>query len=274
MVRRIGMKNKISFTLVGLALVFSILACNVTINDTGGSNAVLGSGTVIEADRSVSNITGVELTMQGTLHITTGASESLRIEAEDNLMEYIQTEVRLGKLVIGTRPGINLHPNRPINYYLTVTGLSSVVISSSGDIETDDQQSGSFSITISSSGNLSISSLDCTTLQVKISSSGDVKITKLVAETTSVTISSSGNLDILGGQVQQQDITISSSGEYHARDLESVTANVVLSSSGEATIRVSDHLGGRLSSSGNINYSGNPDVSISMTSSGRAIQIP
>jgi hypothetical protein len=267
------MKNKISFTLVGLALIFSILACTVTINDTGGSGTVRGSGTVVQADRSVSNITGVELAMQGTLHITTGASETLRIEAEDNLMEYIQTDVRLGKLVIDTRQNTDLRPTRPTNYYLTVTGLSSVVISSSGDIETDNLQSGSFSITISSSGKLSISGLDCTSLQVKISSSGDVKISKLMAETTSVTISSSGNLDILGGQVQQQGITISSSGEYHARDLESATANVVLTSSGEATIRVSDHLSGRLSSSGNINYIGNPDVSVSMTSSGRVIQI-
>jgi hypothetical protein len=267
------MKNNVSLILVGLALIFSILACTVTINGVGGGSTVRGSGTVVNVDRTASNITGVELAMPGIMHITMGASESLRIEAEDNLMEYIQTNVTLGKLVIGTRQGINLQTTRPINYYLMVTELNSIVISSSGDIETDNLQSGSFSITISSSGKLSISGLDCTSLHVKISSSGDTEIGTLRADSISVTISSSGNLDILGGQVQQQDITISSSGEYRARELSSVTANVVLTSSGEATVRVSTRLSGRLSSSANINYLGNPDVNVTKTSSGRTIQI-
>ena len=269
------MKNKISFALVGVVLIFSILACTVTINDDRGSNGetVHGSGTVIEETRTVSNVSDVELAIPGTLHVTMGKSESLRIEADDNLMAYIQTDVRSGKLVIESRQRANLRSTHPINYYLMVTELNSVVISSDGDIETDDLQSGSFSITISSSGKVSISGLDCTSLRVKISSSGDVKVSELMADSVSVDISSSGNLDIQKGKVQQQDINISSSGEYRARDLESVSANVILTSSGEATIRVNDRLSGRLSSSGNINYIGNPDINVSMTSSGRTVQI-
>ena len=269
------MKNKLSFTLAGLVLIFSILACTVTINNDWGDNGetVRGSGTVVEETRAVSNVSGVELSMQGTLYITMGDSESLRIEAEDNLMEYIQTDVSMGKLAIKSRQGTDLRNTHPINYYLTVTELSSLVISSSGDIESDDLQSDSLSITISSSGNVSIGGLDCTSLRVKISSSGNVDISELMADSINVDISSSGNLDIQKGQVQKQDINISSSGEYRARDLESVSADVVLTSSGEATIRVSEHLTGRLSSSGNINYIGNPDVNVNMTSSGRAVQI-
>jgi hypothetical protein len=249
------MKNKLFFTLAGLILVFSILACTVTINDDWGGNGetVRGSGTVTEETRTISNLSSVELALPGTLHITMGGSESLRIEAEDNLLEYIRTEVNYGKLVIGSRQGINIQPTHPVHYYLTVTELSSILISSSGNIEADNLQSDSFSITISSSGDVSISRLDCTSLHV--------------------IISSSGNLDIQGGQVQKQEINISSSGEYRARKLESVSANVILTSSGEATIRVSDHLTGRLSSSGNINYIGNPDVNVSKTSSGRPIKV-
>jgi hypothetical protein len=268
------MKNRLSFTLVGLILIFSILACSITINNEGGNGGtVRGSGTVVEETRSVNGVSGVELALPGTLHITMGNSESLRIEADDNLMEYIQTNVRVGRLVIESRQGINLRPTRPINYYLTVKELGSLVTSSDGNIETDDLQSSSFSITISSSGNVSVSGLDCTSLRVKVSSSGNVKVSELAADSISVDISSSGNLDIQKGKVQQQDINISSSGEYRARDLESVSANVVLTSSGEATIRVSDRLTGRLTSSGNINYIGSPDINVSMTSSGRTVQI-
>lgn len=269
------MKNKLFFTLAGLTLIFSILACTVTINDDWGGNGetVLGSGTVVEETRTVNGISGVELALPGTLHIAMGSSESLRIEADDNLMAYIQTNVSMGKLVIESRRGTNLQPTHPINYYLTVTELKSLVISSSGNVEADNLQSDSFSITISSSGDVSISQLDCTSLHVIISSSGNTEIAALMADKISVTISSSGNLDILGGQVQKQEINISSSGEYRAGKLESVSANVILTSSGEATIRVSDHLTGRLSSSGNINYIGNPEVDVSKTSSGRPIKV-
>ena len=269
------MKNKLSFTLAGLVLLFSILACNVTIDNDWGNNdeTVRGSGKVIEEARTVSNVSGVELTMQGTLYITMGDKESLRIEAEDNLLEYIQTDVSMGRLVIKSRQGINLRNAQPIKYYLTVTELNSLVVSSSGDIETKDLKSDSFSITISSSGNVSIDGLDCTSLRVRISSSGNVDISELAADSISVDISSSGNLDIQKGKVQKQDINISSSGEYRASEVESVSADVVLTSSGEATIRVSDQLTGRLSSSGNINYIGNPDVNVNMTSSGRTVKI-
>jgi hypothetical protein len=154
--------------------------------------------------------------------------------------------------VIENRQGINLQPTKPIHYYLTVEELNSIVISSSGNVEAEDLQSESFSVTISSSGNLSTSSLDSTSLHVEISSSG--------------------NLESLGARIQKQTINISGSGDYNAKDLASIEADVPITSSGTATIRVSDHLSGRLSS-GNIHYIGNPKVNVRMTSSGRTEQI-
>ena len=126
------MKNRFSFTLVGLALICSILACTWSIP---GIQSVIGSGKAGAEDRNVSNITGVDLGTSGTLDITIGTSESLRIEADDNLLQYIQTDVSGGTLVIKTRPGVvTMQPVRPIKYHLTVTRLNSLGISSSGDI--------------------------------------------------------------------------------------------------------------------------------------------
>lgn len=268
------MKNKISFALVSLVLLLSLLSCTVAFNnDSGGSVTVRGSGNIVQETRAVKGISGVEFSLPGTLHIKTGSAELLNITADDNLMPYIETNVGLGRLVIGSRPGTNLQPTRTINYDLTVTDLNLVTISSSGDIEVEPLQARSFSITVNSSGNISLPSLDCTSLDVKISSSGDIKLAQLKADSISVDISSSGNLDIQDGQVKRQDIRISSSGEYHARNVESTSANVILTSSGTAIVRVSDRLTGRLSSSGNINYIGSPDVNVSMTSSGRTVQI-
>lgn len=268
------MKNRIYLTLGVFAVVMGILACSVSVNGNLVGEAVRGSGNVVEESRSLGNVSGVELSMQGTLYITIGASQSFRIEAEDNLLEYIQTDVRGDRLVIDNPQRVNLQNSEPINFYLTLQELDTVEISSSGDVEVeDDIQSDSFSITISSSGSVSLGKLDCSSLRVEISSSGDITISDLLADRASVRITSSGNMDILAGQVPRQDITISSSGEYNARDVTSEEAEVTLTSSGKVTIRVSDRLRGRLSSSGDVYYIGNPDVNVSTSSSGRVIQI-
>lgn len=255
--------------LIGLILAtLLIVACSI-----GNFGAVRGSGNVIEESRAVSGVTGVELATIGNLTIELGESESLRIEAEDNLMEHLETEVRNGNLQIKTRNNINLRNTRPVNYYLTVKSLEAIRISSIGDIQAPDLEADRFSITISSTGNLDMGNLDAEALAVKISSTGDVTMGVLNADTLEVDISSTGNLDIADGQVNMQNISISSSGKYTAQDLESNEAKVRLSSSGSATIWVKDTLEARLTSSGDLRYRGNPTVNSNTSSSGNVIQI-
>jgi hypothetical protein len=250
-------------TIILATLVLS--ACGI-----GDGKTVRGSGNVVEETRAVSGVSGVELATIGTLTIAVGDTESLRIEAEDNLMEYLETEVRLS---IETQDNIRLDAKRPVNYYLTVTGLDTIEISSSGDIQAPDLEAERFSINISSSGDLEMGDLEADSLTVRISSSGDVTMGVLDANTLEVDISSSGNLTIASGQVKTQNITISSSGNYTAQDLESDEAVVRFSSSGSATIWVQDYLKANLSSSGDLRYRGNPTVDATTTSSGDVIQI-
>ena len=248
------MKNNVVCTLSILALVFSTLACGfIRIGNDEQDQIITGSGPLVKQDREIGSVTGVELAMSGTLHITMGQPTSLRLEAQDNLMDYIETDVRDSTLLIHTPPGTDIRSTRPIQYYLTVEKLDELVISSDGDIEAGDLKTDSLSVRMNSSGDVSIDSLDCSSLEVKISSAGV--------------------LNISGGQSQEQRVTISSSGDYQARDMASATAEIDLTSSGSATIQVSDHLSGRLSSSGNIYYVGNPKIDVRMTSSGKTVQI-
>ena len=267
------MKQRKRFVLMVSVMALSILACQVGGIAPGDGRTVRGSGNVVEETRAVSGVTGVELATLGTLHIEVGETESLRIEAEDNLMEYLETEVRNGRLRIGTQDRVNLRNTKPVNYYLTVTGLDAIEISSSGDIQAPDLEAGQFSINISSSGDLEMGDMEADSLTVKISSSGDVTMGVLNADTLEVDIGSDGNLDIAGGEVKTQNITISSSGKYTAQDLTSDEAEVRLNSNGSATIWVRDRLKANLSSSGDLRYRGNPTVDATTTSSGDVIQI-
>jgi len=243
-------------TISTLLLLFALSLTGCTaVQSPADSQPIEGSGTSAEETRPIGDVTAVELAMDGTLHIELGAASSLRISAEDNLLEWIETEAPLGggELVIQSSPGVSLLPREPIDYYLTVTSLDTLIVSSSGDVEAPDLVAPHFSVTISSSGNVSLRSLQ--------------------AETLDVELSSSGNLIMSGGKVGRQEITLSSSGNYMAKDMASLEAQADLSSTGSATIRVQDSLRVILSSSGTLYYIGSPELQVDVSSSGKAVQI-
>jgi hypothetical protein len=256
-----------TFKCIGIAiwgLLFGACAMN--------RSAEYGSGRMKTEQRAVSGISGVSLETTGDLLIEVGNTESLRIEAEDNLISRIQTDVHDGILTIQTQAPNSLFFTQPARYYLTVKSLSAISISSSGDVWAPNLKSDRFSINISSSGNLKMGNLNTDALAVQISSSGDVNMGVLNAESIDVNISSSGNLAIGGGEVKRQNVEISSSGDYGAKNLASDEAVIDLSSSGEVDIRVRNRLSANLSSSGDIRYWGNPNVNINKSSSGDVIR--
>ncbi len=261
--------NRNSYLLTSFVLTILLLsACSI-----GDVKTVVGSGEVVEETRAVSGVSGVELATLGHLTIEVGDMESFRIEAEDNLMEYLETRVLGGTLRIGTQDRVRLDATKPVNYYLMVTSLEAIKISSVGDIQAPDLEAEQFSITIASTGNLEMGNLETETLTVKISSSGNVTIGVLNANTLEVDIGSTGNLDIAGGQIKTQNITINSSGKYTAEDLKSEEADVTLNSTGSATILVQDNLKAILKSTGDLSYRGDPIVDATTNSTGEIIRI-
>lgn len=266
------MKRHLLPILMVLAAGVLIQGCFAIDNGWCGSQKIRGSGDLVQEERPVGEITSVELATIGLLNIELGDTEKLIIEAEDNLLEYLETDVHRGHLVIDNRNNYNLQPRKRIRYLLTVRSLEAIEISSSGDIEAPDLKADRFKININSSGNLDMGDLECKSLDIDISSSGNVDLGMLTTEFINVDISSSGDIVIEGGTANEQEINISSSGDYSARRLESNEAVVHINSSGNAIINVRDRLRASTNSSGDIRYYGNPRVSKSQNSSGRVRQ--
>ena len=287
------MKRRGYLGLVVLIVALSALGCvcgpiNFGTARFGWPGAVRGSGRVAEEIRPVSGVTGVELATFGDLSIEVGDDEELRIEAEENLIPYFETEMRDGTLVIKQRQNVRIVSNRPVNFYLTVKAIESIGISGSGDARAPDLEAERFSITITGSGDLRMEdleaggvrarltgsgdlrmgNLDADTLDVRISGSGDMAMDELRANTLEVDMNGSGSLDIDGGKVETQKVTATGSGDYEARRLESAEADVRLTGSGSATIQVEEYLNASTNGSGDVRYAGNPTVDQATTGSG------
>jgi hypothetical protein len=233
-------------------LAAAALACQAVMGDLN-FEGVRGSGNLVSEERQVSGIDLVSLETEGIMTIQIGDEERLTVEAEDNLLPYIITEVRSGRLLVRTQNGVELDSTQPIRYLLTVKALEGLDISSSGDINSDALQAERFMIGVSSSGSLDIAGLNAESLRADISSSGDVKIA--------------------GGEVSELDLDVSSSGNFDAEDMAAGSAQVALSSSGDARLRVTDALNASISSSGNLYYHGDPELSVTTSSSGEAIPL-
>jgi hypothetical protein len=213
----------------------------------GRGNVIRGSGKLTTEKRDVHGFNEVHLSGSGNLTITRTGTESLTIEAEDNIIPYLETEVSGHHLTIGTRDNVSLQTTRPINYILTVKDLDALSLSGSGNI-TASGVPDLAEIHLSGSGNMFISGIDGDKLTARISGSGDLN---------------------LAGKAGSQEVRISGSGNYRAEALESKAATLEVSGSGRAAINAAGNLDARISGSGYIEYAGDPTISQSITGSGR-----
>jgi len=238
------MKARIKILAALAAVSLAMMACGVSFD------AVERSGKMVREERAVSGFNQVTLAGSGTLVITQGQNEGLVIEADENVLENIETRVVGDELKIGFKPGAAIFNTGPIYYYLEVEDLERIDLSGSGDVE--------------------MQALDTNSLEVVISGSGDVQISNLQAETLTLNISGSGSFD-LDGEVTRQQIDISGSGKYRAADLRSQKADVTISGSGDMQVWVEEGLVISVSGSGDVEYYGNPTVNERITGSGNII---
>lgn len=238
-----------------LVIMATSLACTITIpsiNIDIDVETIEGSGNVIEETRDVRDFSQVRLAGFGHLYIERGETESLRIEAEDNFMQYITTEVKDGELDIRWQKNILATNRKPINFYLTVKTLDTITLDGAGNIKAPDMRAGTFTVNANGAGNFELSDLEAGALVVTLSGAGNVTVT---------------------GEATAQTVKINGLGQYQARDLWSATAEVEINAAGSATVRVSDELDATINGAGSINYYGNPTVSQRVAGVGRISRI-
>ncbi len=276
------MKKSLSIALPVLALaghVFLLSCCTLAV----------GSGHVITLTRPASGFTGVSLRGTGAVSIVLGEKEEVRIEAEDNLVPYLETIVENGTLEIGSRPGVLIRPTKPINYYVTMKTLNALSLPGSGRIEAPDFSTDRFRATVSGSGEIAMKTIKADDVELSISGSGNLSVVSLTSSSSTLHISGNGKINLAewnadkataqisgsgavfadAGEVKEQQITISGSGAYRDAGVKCDTADISVPGSGEADVRVGTLLKVRVSGSGNVRYSGKPQVETSITGSGR-----
>lgn len=217
---------------------------------------IRGSGNVIVEERDVSDFDKIAISGVGRIILTQGDEESLSIETDDNLLEYIKTEVKGDTLeidftddIVLSRGGRNvLDPSAGFIFRISVIDLEAVLVSGAANIQAEKLKTDKFEINFSGAGDVTIDDLNANHLEVLVSGAGDVE---------------------LAGKVPYQEIRLSGVGRYQAFDLESQDGSVIISGAGGANLWVSDSLTVTISGAGDVEYYGNPSVDPEISGLGR-----
>ena len=227
------MKRLLVAGLILLAMVIFGSCCEVL-------RTIRGTGDMTAETREVSDFTAVNLASIGNVIVDYGEREGLRIEAEENLLPYLESEVEAGTLTLGMREGVNLLPTQGIFYYLTVRELDEVRVSGLGNID--------------------VPRLEGTQVEIRISGAGDINVDEVQAKQLDVILSGLGNLNIDGGEVANSDIELKGAGSYNASEMASDVVSVEVAGVGSAAVWARDALDASISGGGSVQYEGRPQV--------------
>jgi hypothetical protein len=200
-----------------------------------------GSGNVITQTREVANFDAVEVDFPARVFISQGQTESVKVEAEDNFLPDLKTEVRNGTLDIDYKPasGKRVNPTEPVVITIVVRDLTEVNFNSAGDLTIEEVQADNLDISMSGAGNL--------------------KLIEIVADNLTVNLSGAGNLTA-SGSVATLDVDISGFGNFDGGDLKSSDARITLSGAGNATVWAIESLDAEISGAGSVSYYGDAKV--------------
>jgi hypothetical protein len=198
---------------------------------------VRGNGEIRTENRSVSNFKNVDVSGAAKVYVSQGDPASVKIEGDDNLLQYIEVVQEGDKVSVRERPGFNLIPTGDLHVYVTAPVFNNIDASGACDIIGKTKLSNSED------------------LSLHVSGAGDIRM-ELDAPRLTAKVSGSGSID-LKGQTKDVDLELTGAGHAHCYDLLAENTKVDISGAGSAEVYASVKLDAEVSGAGDVRYKGN-----------------
>jgi hypothetical protein len=217
-----------------------ILIATVLLSTISYAQRVNGNGKQTTITRTTESYDAISCSGSFDYLLVAGTEGKIILEGEENLLEYIITEVKGNKLIVKQKDKVNLNTslNKSIKVVIPFKDISSVSLAGSGDLWNEN-------------------AISSNTFEASLAGSGDVKL-KIESQTVIASLAGSGDL-ILIGNTESLEASVSGSGDFDASRLESNHTDISLSGSGDANVVSNKSLKARIAGSGDIEYKGNPE---------------
>lgn len=210
---------------------------------------IQGNRNVVSEDRKISSdFEGLKVSQGITVYLSQGNSVDLSVEADENIIDLLVTEVKGDVLHIYFDK--NVSRAKAKNVYLTMNKIEKIKTSSGAHVRSEhDLSAKSLELSCSSGSSMKIE-VDAQEISGSTSSGADMRI--------------SGSSNSFKGDA-------SSGSQIHARDLKTNKSNVDVSSGAGIYIYAQEELTAHASSGGYVNYDGEPKILNQSKSSGGSI---
>ncbi len=236
---------------------------------------LVGDGNKIIQNRFVSNVKEkellnsvkeVELIENFILNIVQSVTRELYVEADSNLMAYIETIIEKERLIIKRKDNYNLSPRRPINLVLAVEDLKAILVSDGGRVNCDTLNFETFNIKSYNSSTVTARCLNSNQLNYFSEGGANAKIHGCFNQINIRQIGSGES--VLSGSSSTLSVSQEGSGKVDALELNSGNANIILYGSGLVFCAVKDKLNVKIKGKGRVYYIGNPSLTSSVEGGG------
>ncbi len=227
------MMKTIKFTGVLIALVlFSSCDMDIRFGQVDGNRNVVTEERHVSSDfNEVKGSAGLDV------YLTEGAENKIVVEADENLLELIETEIHNGRLNVTTKKSIGRSKSQKV--HVTYVNLDRIASSSGADVIVN-------------------SVLKNEVIHMAASSGSDLEA-EVYAKEVFVETSSGAEIKVLG-KATLLKASSSSGSEINAKELMVLNCKADASSGSDITVNVKEKLSTDASSGGSIRYYGNPSA--------------
>lgn len=205
-----------------------------------GGERVHGDGHVVTQDRSVGSFHSLSVETAVAVRIRQEPSAAVKVEADQNLQEFIEVLNESGTLVIRQRRGYRLDPTRDVVVYVSSPDFRDLDVSGASSITGEG--------TITTTGELFLEASGASHIRL------DVNAAKLRTD-----ISGSSKL-ALKGQAREFNAEASGASDIDGIDLQTETARIDISGATKVEVAVSRDLDVEASGASHVSYKGSPRI--------------
>ena len=212
------------------AIIFT--ATFTSCNFIGGKR-IRGNGVMKMENRSAGTFNGIDVSGNVKVYVKQDSVFSIRIQTDENLLEYMITDNRNGTLHIHQKEGTNLKPSQSIKVYLSGPSFKLFKASGACDFISESKITGSEPVSISLSGASEVKlELKVPGIDADLSGAGTIN---LKGETRNFSVDGSGSTTIKCFELMTENTTIELSGAGNAEVFASV--KLVVDVSGAADVK-------------------------------------
>ena len=203
---------------------------------------VKGSGHVITENRSTSDFSNIDVSGDIDVYIKQDSTSSVKVEADDNILQYIEVHTDGSTLEIHTEDNIRLKPSHKIKVYVSNSEYKDLQVGGASSIRSENE----------------ITSTDALNVDIGGASEGILEVN---APKVSVNVSGASKANIKG---KTKDFEGGASGASEIRGFDLLTENADVDASGASNIEVyaSVKIAGQASGASSVNYKGNAQASV------------